>query len=106
MKRKYVTRCFFALAYSALGSLAFLYMDLGLSMDTAMYPHLKPFMLVVAILAALACIAVLIIDIRRKNVVRFRDRLIIVLGVFIATFKLFTQFWGFLAMIAGYGTGI
>ena len=41
MKRKYVTQCFFALAYSALGSLAFLYMDLGLSMDIAMYPCLK-----------------------------------------------------------------
>ena len=65
----------------------------------------KTVMLVVAILAALACIAVLIIDIHRKNVVRFRDRLIIVLGVLIATFKLFSQFWCFLAMIAGYCTG-
>ena len=102
MKRKYVIQCFFALAYSALGSLAFLYMDLGLSMDIAIYPHLKPFMLAVAILAALACLVVLIIDIRRKSVVRFRVRLIILLVILIATVNLLIQFWGFLALIAGY----
>jgi hypothetical protein len=105
MKRKYITQCLFALAYSALGGFAYMWMRLSLSMDIAMYPYLKPFMLVVAILAVLACIAVLIIDIRRKNVVRFRDRLIIVLAVLIATFKIFSEFWGFVAMIAGYGTG-
>lgn len=105
MNRKYATQCLFALAYSALGGFAYIWMRLSLTMDIAMYPYLKPFMLVVAILAALTCIAVFVIDIRRRNVVRFRERLIIVLAVLIATFKLFSQFWGFLAMIAGYGTG-
>ena len=106
MKRKYITQCIFPLAYSALGGLAYMWMRLSLSMDIAMYPYLKPFMLVVAILAVLACIAVLIIDIRRKNVVRFWDHLIITLAVIIATFNSLSQFWFFCAMIAGYGTGI
>ena len=106
MKRKYLTQILFALAYSALGGVAFVWMSLSLSMDIAIYPYLKPFMLVVAVLAALVCIVVFVVDIRRQNVVRFRDRLSITLAVIIATLNSLSQFWFFCAMIAGYGTRI
>lgn len=100
MKNENAKAIYFGLGYSALGSLAYLWMRYGLSLDIAAYPHQKPLMLVFAAIALLACVALLVFDVRRKSECGLGIRLMIVLAVLL-TFDSFMQIWGFLMLYIG-----
>ena len=101
MKNENAKAIYFGLGYSALSSLAFLWMRYGLSLDIAAYPYQKPLMLVVAAIALIACVVLLVFDIRRKSESGLGIRLIIVLAVLLLTFDSFMQIWGFFMLYIG-----
>ena len=101
MKIDYYKAICFGLGYSALASLAFLWLNLGLNLDIAMYPYQKPLLLAVTAIALIACVILLVFDIRRKNECGIGMRLIIVFAVMMLTFKSFMQIWGFLMLYIG-----
>ena len=103
MKKDYLKEILFGLAYSAFGSLAFLWIRLGLSLNIASYPYQKPLMLVVPVIALIACVVLLVFDIRRKSECGIGMRVIIVLAVIMLTFDLFIGIWGFLMLYIGGG---
>ena len=101
MKNENAKAIYFGLGYSALSSLAFLWMRFGLSLDIAIYPYQKPLMLVVAAIALIACVILLIFDIRRKCECGIGMRVIITLAVIMLTFDSFMGIWGFLMLYIG-----
>ena len=103
MRSEHSKAIYFGLGYSALSSLAFLWLRVGLSLDIATYPYQKPLMMVVAAIAAIVCIILLVCDIRRKNAGGTGMRVIIVLAVLMLTFDSFMNIWGALILYIGGG---
>ena len=101
MKNENAKAIYFGLGYTALSSLAYLWMRYGISLDIAAYPYQKPLILVVAAIALIGCVALLVFDIRRKSECGIGMRLIIVFTVLLLTFDSFMQIWGFLMLYIG-----
>ena len=102
MKKGYWIEFLFALAYSLLASLAYIWAVVALGLDGSDYPYQKPIMLVVAA-AALGVGALLAyLDFNRDCECRLVGRLVVILLTAYATFSFFSQLWGYvLLLIAG-----
>ena len=101
MRSEHSKAIYFGLGYSALSSLALLWLRVGLSLDIATYPYQKPLMLVLAAIAVIGCVILLIFDIRRKCECGIGMRVIIVVAVMLLTFDSFTSIWGVLMLYIG-----
>ena len=101
MNNEYSKAVYFGLGYSALASLAFLCLRFGLSLDIITYPYQKPIMLVIAAIALIACIILLVYDIRRKCECGIGIRVIIAVGVIVLTFDSFMSIWCVLMLYIG-----
>ena len=90
---RHIKELLIALAYSALGSLVYTGISLGINSDIAEYPLQQLVVIVFDIAIIAGFIALLIKDIRRESDYPALERVVIILLTGFGVFSLFTELW-------------